>query len=138
MKTLFIILLISVLSSSATLVAQTTNKKDPIELCSELSGFIRTLATERDSGIDYQNSEAAESLKQSDETSKIKSTQILKLVKQTSKLKPNVLSNALGSACMHKENVNMLNSDHYSKFEVCNSYHENEELVFKCVTNLTD
>lgn len=139
MKAIQIIMLTAFFSVSASLLANTpTEKRDPVEVCSELSGFIRTLANERDSGVDYQQSKTGKNLKKTDESSKIKSDQVIQIVKKTANLKPNVLSNAFGNACMSKENTNTFNTDYYKKFEVCNSYTENEELVFKCVTNLTN
>lgn len=129
---LFILFSLSLSTSASSAKKQT----DPIEICSNLSGMIRILASERDAGIDYHKSKTASDLKQLEPSSNISVTDILTLVKQTNNLKSNVLSNAFGNACLSSDQSRTLNTDYYKGFEVCNAYTENEELVFKCVTNV--
>lgn len=110
--------------------------KDLIEVCSNLSASIRIIATQRDSGVDNKNLKVNRDLYKIETFPDVSLEQIIDIVEKISFLKPNVLSNAFASACMSKQSYNSVDSDYYRKFEGCNPYTENEELVFKCVTNI--
>jgi len=129
-------LLLLLLTSSFALINVNASEKDPIEICSNLSASIRIIATQRDSGADYKNLEANHDLYKLEKSGMFSAQQVLDVVEKTSFLRANVLSNAFANVCMSKDKLLGLNSEYYKQFEGCNPYTENEELVFKCVTNI--
>jgi len=135
MKNLISVIFVSLLALSNAKVVFAESKNN-IEVCSNLSASVRLIASDRDSGKDYKNLKSYKEQYKIDTANDINAMNIIKIVENTPFLKPNVLSNAFASACMSKEKSNTLNLNYYKKFEGCNPYTENEELVFKCVTNI--